>query len=201
MTIGLKVGSSVSRVRAVAIITEDESDYWPIRILIQRIANSESITFKGKFGNGSGKLVGKCHAWSRELHIKGCDLLIIVHDLDTDNYSELNKLLNDKLKDSPIKNRYICIPVKELEAWFLADIEAIKKAFNIRHFSKIKGLPENINKPKETLINMIYRQSGNKIPYTTMRGKEIAVHLDLTRTATRAKSFKDFKEFISLQSF
>ena len=111
----------MSKVSAIALITEDETDYWPVRIIIERILDRNNLTFKPKFGGGSGKLVGKCLAWSRELSVKGCNLLIIVHDLDRNDAKALEDNLKTKLTNSPISNRYICIPIEELEAWFLAD--------------------------------------------------------------------------------
>ncbi len=191
----------MSKVKAVALITEDETDYWPVRIYIERIAGLSTITFKPKFGNGSGKLVGKCLAWSREMAMKGCNLLVIVHDLDKNDLNILRKDLESRLKDSPIANRYVCVPVQELEAWFLADPESIQKAFGFRKAIRSSGLPETIVDPKEKLEAIVYSYSDKTMLYTTVRGKDIALHTDIDKVRGRAASFQEFHDFISSQQF
>lgn len=191
----------MTKVKKIGIIAEDLTDFEAAKILIQRITNQERLGYKPKIGNGSGKIKSKCLAWSNELHQKGCNLLIVIHDLDSNGLKELKEQLSRCLKASNIKNRYICIPIEELEAWFLSDPEGIKKAFKLKRKPKVKGLPETIRSPKECLRDHVFQCSENEIIYQTLHNALLAKNISLDIAKDRCPSFKEFFEFMSLQRY
>jgi hypothetical protein len=87
----------------------------------------------------------------------GCNAFIIVHDLDRNpennslnDESELRRKLESS--SSVVNNKYICIPIEEMEAWFWSDPTVIQ------HIGKGKGKaqvnPDGISQPKEKLIEL-----------------------------------------------
>lgn len=184
-------------IRSIGIIAEDESDFCSIRILIQRLANTESISMKRFLGKGCGKIKRKCNSWANQFIIKGCSHLIIVHDLDTNNVKLLYEQISNALNPNPFKNYLICIPVQELEAWLLSDPEAIRKGMKLRKTPKIKYHPESINSPKEYLEKVVHQASdGEKIYIPTNHNEKIASELSLKK-AKKCSSFIPLSEFIS----
>jgi Domain of unknown function (DUF4276) len=181
----------------VGIIAEDDSDFISARVLVKRIALNNNIKFHKFFGKGCGKIKKKCHAWSNELSKRGCKTLVLIHDSDSKRSDDLREMLRKALAPCPIKNHLICIPVQEFEAWLLSDPEAIKKGLNLRKKPIVKGLPENINSPKEHLELLVDRASnGEKIYINTKHNIKIAELLSITKAMRLCPSFAPFYKFI-----
>lgn len=84
-----------------------------------------------------------------------------------------------------------------MEAWLLSDPGAIKSAMKLRKTPNIKGLPENINSPKEYLGEVIRVASNGEIIYiNTAHNEKIAQMLSVERAKTRCPSFVPFHDFI-----
>ena len=120
MNIGKKAVSTMSKkiktkikIKAIGLIVEDESAFKSFKILISRILNKENITFKKQIGNGCGKMRRKAVSYADNLHRRGCDLVILIHDLDRNNLKTLETNLNNLIKKSKAKNKFICIPIEE----------------------------------------------------------------------------------------
>ncbi|MFH1097664.1 MAG: DUF4276 family protein [Candidatus Desantisbacteria bacterium] len=181
----------------VGIIAEDDSDIDSVRVLIHRISGNDKIKVHKFIGKGCGKINRKCHAWADQLNKKGCSTLILIHDLDTNKPIELDKKIREALKHCPIINHLICIPVQELEAWFLSDPEAIKTSLNLRKEPVVKGLPENISSPKEYLGQLIDTASGGERIYlNTKHNVKIVEVLTIEKVKDRCPSFIPFYDFI-----
>jgi hypothetical protein len=188
---------SKKTVPIVGIIAEDYCDVDSIRVLIHRIAKNSRIGIRQFVGKGCGKIMRKCHAWSRQLKQKGCTLLILIHDLDRNTLTDLRGKIRSALNPCSINNHLICIPVQELEAWLLSDPAAIKAAMNIRKVPNVTGRPENINSPKEYLGQIIYRASnGEKIYLNTKHNEKISEELSISKAVKRCPSFVPFNNFV-----
>lgn len=200
--IGKKVASIVNRVRSIAIICEDNSDFSSLRSLIRRLTGKQSLTFKKKIGDGCGKIRRKCLAWSDEFARNGCDMLIVVHDRDKFDYSKLHIELTDMLKGSTFVNRYICIPVEELEAWFLSDPESIKSVMKLDRVPKVKGSPETIPSPKEFIGEQIRLCSNSRVTYlNTTHNEKISKVVSIELLLNRCPSFRLFSDFVLSQKY
>lgn len=79
----------MNKIKQIGIIAEDNSDVEVIKILIKRILNRNDFGFKKMVGNGCGKLRRKAYDYALNLKNKGCDMLILFHDLDRNNYKTL----------------------------------------------------------------------------------------------------------------
>jgi hypothetical protein len=184
------------RRKAIGIIAEDDSDVQTIDILIGKIAASPySITsFKG---DGCGKIIGKCRAWSQSLLKQGCQYLLVVHDLDSARKQELLAKLKDALGVSPIANYALIVPVREIEAWLLADHAAIKKAMKIKVSLNSVVNPEAIQHPKEFLGRLIYTKSAHSRRYVNAIDNVKIASQCIPNNLMRCPSFVDFHNFVA----
>ncbi|SRR5260370_5389988 len=180
----------------IGIIAEDNSDVDVIRSIVGKIARRKFGVDKF-VGHGCGKLRSKCRAWSGNLRERGCTLLILVHDLDRANLGVLNASLAAALTPCPITLNIIVIPVREIEAWLLADHEAIRKAMNLsKAIGKIKN-PEAITRPKEHLRDLVWVRSGHKSRYVnSIHNVKIAEACSIANLR-RCASFKPLENFLS----
>jgi len=181
--------------KPIGIIAEDISDVATLDILIRKIGKAP-YSIRSFKGDGGGKIVGKCHAWSQNLRDQGCRYLLIVHDLDSAEIGHLRAKLETALGVSPIDTHLIVIPVREIEAWLLADHRAITKAMKLRVTINQIANPEAIPNAKEYLGRLIYTKSGHQRRYiNTIDNAKIAVECVPTNLQ-RCRSFVPFHQFI-----
>ncbi len=89
----------------------------------------------------------------------------------------------------------IVIPVQELEAWILADIECASKVFPSWKPSPIHN-PEGISKPKEHL-EKLSRDSKQRPRYRhAIHNEQVAKHLDLEKVARKCPAFTVLAAFV-----
>ena len=183
----------------IALIAEDETDCAAVRKIVHRVLGTEVATKKWA-SNGCSTLKKKLTAKLKVLSSEGCNIFIVVHDLDRNpqNASLNNEVvLRSKLEalSSEIKslNKHICIPIEELEAWFWADPEIIK------YLGGEKGNahpnPHAIKSPKEKLIELS-RDASRKPRYSTNDNDKLATMLNLDLCSKRCSSFRDLVKFL-----
>lgn len=199
---GKRVVSNVAERKRIGIIAEDVSDFESFKVLVNRLTECEGITFERRVGGGSGKVKRKCLEWSKQLHLSGCSVLIVIHDLDTNDFDKLYSDIARRLKTSPIKMQCICIPVRELEAWFLSDPDSIKRTLKLKRSPKVPGNPESITSPKEYLKEQVRRCSHVKNFYlSTRHNSQLAGQVDVQILLRKCPSFRAFFNFIDCLEF
>jgi hypothetical protein len=182
----------------VGIIAEDESDVDAAKVLIRRISGKENISVKRFVGKGCGRIKRKSLSWANTLKSKGCKYLILIHDLDRKDINELRAGLESAISISPISPYLICIPVEEMESWWLADPDAIRKALKLRKAPKVKDQPQSITSPKEHIGDLVRKCSNNtKIYLNTEHNKTIAMHLDICKARKMCDSFEPLFKFVT----
>jgi hypothetical protein len=200
--IGKKEALKLTKVKCIGIIAEDDSDYEAAKAVIKRIANKTNIPFKKAIGDGCGKLRRKASSYAIDLSNRGCDMLILIHDLDRNNLNNLRMELEEKLIHSPIVNKLICIPIEEIEGWYLSDPEGLKKVFKLQRKPKVMGNPETIQSPKEKLEELIYSCSGKNVIYlNTKHNKLLAENLSIELMNEKCQSFHKLHTFIKSNKF
>lgn len=181
--------------KILGLIAEDQSDVEVVHQLIQKIA-MKSIKLKRVLGHGCGKIQSKCLPWAKQLHRQGCSLLILVCDLDRRRLPELAASLRNSLQPCPIPRHLIVIPVREIEAWLLADHDAITRALKLRQPARLQPNPEAIQNPKERLRDLIRERSRGAVTYlNTVHNQKIAYEVRIPNLR-RCPSFQVLESFV-----
>jgi hypothetical protein len=189
---------SKKKIKSIGLIVEDDSDFNSIRILISRIVDKNNLTFKKAIGNGCGKMKRKAVSYANNLNQKGCDLIILVHDLDRNDLKKLQAELEKLINLSDAKKPFVCIPIEELEGWFLSDAEGIKNAFQLERLPKINGNPETITSPKEKLQDFVFQCSNkSKIYLNTKHNDLLSSNVCINKMKEKCVSFKLLYDFVS----
>lgn len=181
--------------KAVGLITEDQSDVDVLHELAKKIA-TRRFRIKRFLGHGCGRIHAKSNAWAHQLGMQGCTLLIIACDLDGRNAVEYRNLLEQAVSPCPIRDYMIVIPIQEIEAWLLADNSAVTQALKLQRPMKAQANPETVSDPKRLLARIVRERSGDRITYlNTVHNRAIATHIQIPNLR-RCVSFRQFEEFI-----
>jgi hypothetical protein len=114
---------------------------------------------------------------------------VIVHDQDSHDCQKLKKELLEICKNASDAQVLIRIICHELESWFLGDLAAVAKAYNLNSLSQKQNNrkyrePDQLNSAKQELQKLV------KEYYAGTHSKRIAPHLSLTEN--RSRSFQIF---------
>ncbi len=144
---------------------EGNSDYPIIPLLSRRVVQDTcpnitiapfSILRPRKRGHG---FIRELPIFARQLRADNVDVIIAVVDTDNTRLNERVKLLREA-KDRCVELKIaICIAeglaVRSVEAWLLADSQAIFKVFDGDRASVSFSAPENYPSPKRTLNDIV----------------------------------------------
>lgn len=197
MSTGKRTVSRSNNAMRIGIISEDNTDFESLKVVISKLIDIDGVGFRSKVGNCT-RIRNKCVAMAADLNNKKCDVLIVVIDQDRNDYNALKREVTNKLSSSTIARRLVAVPVEELEAWFIADPEGIKKSLGLKRKPNFSGLPESISSPKEKLRDQVFACSGNEIFYQTALNKRIASEIDYSKVYSKCPSFVEFSDFVKL---
>lgn len=164
----------------VGLIAEDDSDIGVLREFTLSLIKPYKVGFSRFVGNGCGKLRRKCGAWAKNLVLRGCPCVVIVHDLDDNDEAELRRLLTRAIAPARARASVVLIPKREIEAWLLYDGDAIAGAFGERKRPKLPGDPESLADPKRHLRDLV-RTNYNKEYLNTVHNPVIAKKANTSR--------------------
>jgi len=183
----------------IGIIAEDESDVDAIIALARKIAPTKKIGKKHFVGDGCGKIRLKAASWAKNLHAQGCNSLLVIHDADRYDIAKLRVLLESAIGECGILKKAVIIPIEEVEAWFLSDMNAVRKTFSLKKDIKPVASPHNVKSPKEFLESLVYRESGKTCRYlNTKHNLKLAEALDVEIAKAKCPSFRDFYNYINM---
>jgi Domain of unknown function (DUF4276) len=107
---------------------------------------------------------------------------VIVHDQDSHDCKKLKLELLEICQKAGNPNVLIRIVCHELESWFLGDLVAVEKAYDLnpntlskKQTSKKYRNPDRLNSPKQELMALVDEY------YAGTHSKKIAPHLSLTK--------------------
>lgn len=178
--------------KKIGIIAEDNSDYDVIKVLIGKIIPENSFRTKKFIGKGCGKLFRNCEAWTDNLFRAGCDHVLVFHDLDRNNETDLRRKLESKVSKWSNQS-LIVIPIEELEAWLLSDMQAVKKALNLSKKPNKIYHCERVESPKEHLESIVKRLGKRYV--NNIHNVGIAKEQDLS-SLRRCNSFLPFENYV-----
>ncbi len=87
------------------------------------------------------------------------------------------------------------IPVQELEAWILADIESVANVIPSWRLKPIDN-PERIPSPKERLEKLSCGENKKQRYYHATHNEMVAPHLDLATREKKCPSFRPLAAFV-----
>ena len=194
---------SLMKTNKFVILTEDISDFNTLKVLVRRILEKISVmnpTIKPKYPTlgGCSHLRNKAKKWIEMESANGFNIAILVHDLDRDKTR--NTLLDESrlfetleaIKIPSKVTRHICIPVEELEAWFFADDNLLKKKLGVTKVQRCLN-PHLIDCPKEKLKQLFYK--AGQI-HTTKKNENLADELDIELCSKRCPAFRNLVKFL-----
>jgi hypothetical protein len=180
------------------ILAEDDSDTQVLKILVRRLAGNPSLHVKTKSFGGCGRLLRK---GAKQLRLFG-DLnlrrFIVCHDADGLDPSENRDLvMREIVRPSGMTSQCcIVVPVQELEAWILADIECACKVFGSWRPKAIAN-PESISNPKEYIERLSRGDNRRPLYSHATHNEKMAAHLDLEKVKTKCRSFVALDAFVT----
>jgi Domain of unknown function (DUF4276) len=123
------------------------------------------------------------------------DAVVVLIDLDNDDLETLRSSIENLAeKVAPSTNVRVCFAVEELEAFYLGDLAAIKRAYpNADHARARNHTPDEICGTWELFGSIIDDDRGDKVGWAKVMGKSVTVHA----SKSRSPSFKDFAECVS----
>jgi hypothetical protein len=182
---------------AYAILGEDTSDADTLEVIVKRLAG-QTTDVKSRGFDGCGEMLSKGAKQIGLFASLGYKRFIVSYDADTDDPNRRRQTVMEKIvwPAGVAKDCCVIIPVQEIEAWILADIEAVTNVIPSWRPSPFKENPEAVNRPKEHL-EWLSRSSNKKPRYShANHNPRVAEHLDLKIVRERCSSFRPLFEWI-----
>lgn len=180
------------------ILGEDPSDANTLKAIVRRLAGNDRLPIRIKGYSGGSEMLRKGAAQLKLFAALDCSRFIVCHDADGPDPTEsYGKVTGRIVGPSGVQPCCIVIPVQELEAWLLADIEAVTHLITSWRPKPIPN-PEAIDSPKEHL-EKLSRKSNQRPRYVhAIHNERLALHIDLMKVAKKCPSFKTLADFVRL---
>lgn len=182
------------------VVVGGEYDEAALTEIIKKCFAREIKIITRKCG-GNGRLMKLFPDYLKSFHYEKegsyVDKALVIRDAHGKDPGELMEKMESKItnRNYPFRVKLIII-VQELEAWLLADEEAISKVTRSRSgkfVARINEPLESIKEPKEVLRKIL---SEVKVPYTDAVAREIAKESDLDKIEYRCPRFKEFRQAV-----
>ncbi len=184
------------------IVGEDDSDVLTLRELIIRFherARLPTASFKKHGFRGCANLLSKGARYLEMFEADGCERLIVLYDADRDDPAarrqraelEIVKVANISIPC------FVCVPVQEIEAWFLADTAAVTKVIPKCGILKEYTSPELQRDPKEQLKRICLDPKTRKSLYSPpTHNEKVARCVDLDLLLSKCSSARELANFV-----
>jgi hypothetical protein len=180
------------------ILGDDESDVETLKVLVRRLARNEALPVKTKGYGGCAKML---HKGAKQLALfksLECTRFIVCYDADGPDPKPKHDLVRARIVAPSGIDKGVCIviPVQEIEAWLLADIECATKIFTSWKPTPITN-PEQIPSPKEYL-EKLSRDSRQRPRYShAAHNEKMAKYIDLRKVSNKCSAFRVLAEFVT----
>lgn len=179
------------------ILGEDASDAETLKVLVRRLADNPRLPVIAKGYGGCGRMLSD---GARDLQFfkkRRLTHFIVCHDADGPDPKPKKDLVMRQIvqPSGSAEDCCIVIPVQELEAWILADIECASHIFTSWHPGPVQN-PEGIVKPKETLERLSEDRRRKRRYKHALHNEKIAWHLDLAKVEEKCPAFRILVAFV-----
>ncbi len=155
------------------------------------------LAVKSKGFGGCGELCRK--AWSRIQNFadQGATHFIFCHDSDGNDPLEIQGKVEAAIKKKMVLNYPHCIvvPVQEIEAWVIADEEAIRRVIPTLSVKAVPR-PQSIPSPKEWLKKESQRGRSKPLYVPTIHNSKVMEQIDLKKLEMKCPAFRPLKQFV-----
>jgi hypothetical protein len=181
------------------IIGEDDSDAATLKVLVHRLADNWSLTVRAKGYDGGAQMLRKGAGQLRLFAGLGFMRFVVSYDSDGHDPEARRKEVMEKvvIPAGLQNNCCVLIPIQEIEAWILADIQAVNKVFSSWKPDPIPNSPESIESPKEFLERLSRNTKKKPIYHHATHNQIVAKHLCLDTIRRRCPSFMPLVRFVT----
>lgn len=178
------------------VVVEGEYDEETLGELIGRIIETE-VHIVARICGSKSSLMKKFPVFLEDFRWvrrgTSVDKAIVVRDADQKVPQQLYQTMQQKIQNRtyPFPVKFVII-VQELEAWLLADHDAISKVTE-KMVPRVNESLEDIDKPKVRLTEILTRVG---VPYTKKVAGQIAAVASLQRLSYRCPSFSVFQQAV-----
>lgn len=183
-----------------AILAEDTNDVECLKVLIKRLKNNKSVKIKSKGFGGCSKMLRDGWKTLKLFDKSGCSQFIICYDRDKETVQQRHEeVVRQIIKPSGIKkDKLICIliPIEEIEAWILADVQAVSSVIPSWRPTEKFPNPESVINPKGKLTQLSQTKKAKPLYIYTVHNQKILQYIDLGIVKKKCPSFKVLADFI-----
>ena len=181
------------------IIGEEASDTQVIKVIIRNLTGAQKQKCLCQGYSGDGELFNNGARDLRSFKNQGCTKFVVCYDADGPDPSQRDeRVIQEIIRPAGIESDYcVVIPVQELEAWILADIQAVSKVFTGWKPSPFKENPEGVKDPKERLISENRKHFGKPKYTPSTHNPKVANYLDLFMVRKRCPSFEKLAKWVT----
>jgi len=184
------------------IIVEGDYDLAVYDAIIRKLA-SPHVHIKPLVCRGKTNLMKEfpvlLRAFEHEVEGNPVDMALVIRDSDGRNPDEVEAQMRAKIEGRryPFRLNVRVHAVRHaMDAWLLADVNAINTASEKRRGTRVTrapDAPEDLLRPKDGLLNLL---TDHKVTYTAEVCREIAQETDLQVLSERCPRFRAFAELV-----
>lgn len=181
------------------VIGEDKSDVEVLRSIIERLSPpGKQIVVRTKGYNGCAEMLRKGAKQLQAFERERCHRFVVCYDSDRDQPLERMKRLMAEVVAPAKLVGPLCalVPVQEIEAWILADLDAVTNVIPSWVPKEIYASPENVNDPKEELIRISRNVRRRPLYVHAMHNPQVAKYLNLDQVYKKCESFRPLADLV-----
>lgn len=181
-----------------AVLAEDPSDAEVLVVLIRRISGDANRPIHRKGFGGCGELRRKAGRQIVNFARQGATHFVICHDSDGDDPADIRRSVTASLRGQITLTEHrhkIVVPVQELEAWMIADEQAISAVIPSLLTAEVKH-PESLENPKEWLINSSRKGRSRPLYVPHVFNEKVAGYLNIDKAGKKCPSFLELVGFV-----